>query len=87
MSTFLTLEDGTEFQIYVCSSNRPVVVGFEPSDLEKLLKLKPDDKVKAGMNGKEMTYGHFCREWLRTEEGFAAYIPNLADYLKIANHL
>lgn len=85
MSTFLTLEDGTEFLIYACSSNRPVLVGFKLGDLEKLLKLKPQDKVKAGVNEKEVTYEHFCRVWLRGE--FAAYIPNTADYLKIANHL
>lgn len=82
MSSSLTLSDGTEFAVYVCGSNRPVVVGFEESELEKLLKLTPNDKIT--FCGKEMAY----KEAQRLMGGsFATYIPDIRDYWKIANHL
>lgn len=82
MSSYLQLPDGTEFLIYMCGSNRPVVVGFKESELEKLLKLTQTDKIT--FCGKEMAY----QEAQRLMGGpFAAYIPHLEDYMKIANHL
>lgn len=82
MSSYLRLSDGTEFLIYACGSNRPVMVGFKESELEKLLKLTPTDKIT--FCGKEMKYA----EAQRLMGGpFVAYIPKVRDYLKIANHL
>ncbi len=82
MSSYLQLPDGTEFLIYMCGSKRPVVVGFEESELEKLLKLTPTDKIT--FCGKEMEYA----EAQRLMGGpVAAYFPHLEDYLKIANRL
>lgn len=82
MSSYLQLSDGTEFVIYACGSNRPVVVGFKESELEKLLKLTSTDKIT--FCGKEMAY----QEAQRLIGGpFVAYIPEVRDYLKIANHL
>lgn len=82
MVSYLKLSDGTEFLIYACGSNRPVLVGFEGSELEKLLRLLPADKIT--FCGKEMEYA----EAKRLMGGpFAAYIPELRDYMKIANHL
>ena len=82
MSSYLRLSDGTEFSIYVCSSSRPVVVGFEESELEKLLKLTLADKVT--FCGQQMDYKDAQQ---KMGGPFAGYIPNLADYLKIANLL
>ena len=82
MVSYLQLSDGTEFSIYVCASNRPVVVGFEESELEKLLKLAAGDKII--FCGKETTYGE-AQE--KMGGSFAGYIPDLTDYLKIANTL
>lgn len=82
MSSYLRLSDGTEFRIYTCGSNRPVVVGFKESELEKLLKLTSIDKIT--FCGKEMEFAGAQR---LMGGPFVAYIPEVRDYLKIANHL
>ncbi len=81
MSTQLTLQDGTEFSIRYCASNRPVIYGFQKSELEKLLATKDTDLVM--FNGKEMPYAQASQQL----GPIAAYVPNPGDYLKISNIL
>jgi len=78
VSSYLTLQDGTEYDIRTAASGRCVVVG---EGLEKLMRLEDTANV---------TFCDTSRTWgdvkLRVGE-IAAYIPNVADYLKVCNYL
>ena len=78
MSSYLRLEDGTEYDFRAVASGRCVVVG---EGLEKLMQLEDTADV---------TFCDISRTWgeVKLRVGvIAAYIPNVADYLKVCNNL
>ncbi len=86
MSTTFYLSDGTEFRLQWCSTGRPVLVGFTESNLEKLLRLQPEERIRVeiGFGKEEITYSEFLKQ---LGKPIAAYIPDPVDYLGIANYL
>lgn len=81
MSSELKLSDETTFDLRFAKSGKAVVVGFQDSDLEKLLRTAPTEKVI--LDSREQTY----QEAKERIGPIAAYIPNPADYLKVCNTL
>ncbi len=81
MSIFFTVEDGTQYQVEKSPSGRSVLVGFKPSELEKLLALKENAVVM--YDGAETTYGEMRRDLGE----FIAYFQNVADYEQVRHQL
>ncbi|GEM_PF-3785974 len=84
MSSYIKLQDGTEFSVRFAASGRPVIYGFIESELEKLLTLNPEDRVEC--DGEEEMYKD-VKAKLDRHGSVAAYLPNASDYLKICNSL
>lgn len=84
MSSYIKLQDGTEFSVRCAISGRPVIYGFQESELEKLLTLKPEDIVE--FDGKEKMYRD-VKAMLECHGSIAAYLPHASDYLNVCNYL
>ncbi len=84
MGGYIRLTDGTDFSVRPATSGRPIIYGFAPSDLEKLLALKPNDVVD--FCGEEKRYDE-VKTTLDKQGGIAAYLPDPVDYLKVCDLL
>ncbi|OGY49102.1 MAG: hypothetical protein A3D39_01625 [Candidatus Buchananbacteria bacterium RIFCSPHIGHO2_02_FULL_39_17] len=84
MGGYIKLADGTDFSVRPAASGKPIIYGFEPSDLEKLLTLKPNDVVD--FCGEEKKYQE-VKATLDRQGGIVAYLPDPGDYLNVCDLL